>query len=131
MNTGTEESNYGFWFPGKKNDGAMGWAFMDNKHGMAWMRKEVDRGAWFYDGEADLGNGAIFRMAQTVLSNDPLFGWIAYGGTLRETKTGFLITPKDGVRNRFSLVAGDRRLSVTLERDGFSDKKRDKRFQKP
>lgn len=123
MNTGTAESDYGFWFPGKKNDGAMGWAFMDNKHGMAWMRKEVDRGAWFYDGEADLGNGAIFRMAQTVLSNDPLFGWIAYGGILRETKTGFLITPKDGVRNRFSLVAGDRRLSVTLERDGFSDKR--------
>ena len=123
MNTGTAESGYGFWFPGKKNDGAMGWAFMDNKHGMAWMRKEVDRGAWFYDGEADLGNGAIFRMAQTVLSNDPLFGWVAYGGTLRETKTGFLITPKDGVRNRFSLVAGDRRLSVTLGRDGFSDKR--------
>ena len=120
MNTGTAESNYGFWFPGKKNDGAMGWAFMDNKHGMAWMRKEVDRGAWFYDGEADLGNGAIFRMAQTVLSNDPLFGWVAYGGTMRETKTGFFITPKDGVRNRFSLVAGDHRITVTLERDGFS-----------
>lgn len=120
MNTGTPESNYGFWAPGKENDGAMGWAFMDKKHGTAWIRKEVDRGAWPYDGEADLGNGAIFRMARTVLSNDPVFGWIAYGGTLREARDGFHIVPKDGVRNRFSLVSGDRRLTVELDRDGFS-----------
>ena len=28
MNSGTPESNYGFWFPGKENDGAAGWQFM-------------------------------------------------------------------------------------------------------
>ncbi|HMT68381.1 MAG TPA: DUF5695 domain-containing protein, partial [Bacteroidales bacterium] len=101
MNTGTPESGYGYWFPGKHNDGAMGWAFMESKRGNAWIRKEIDRGAWFYDGEADLGNGAIFRTAQTVLADDPLFGWFAYGGTLRSTGKSFAVEPRDGVRARF------------------------------
>ena len=30
-----------------------------------------------YDGEADLGNGAAIRIAETVLTDDPVFGWIA------------------------------------------------------
>ena len=123
MNTGTAESNYGFWAPGKEKDGAMGWAFMEAKHGNAWIRKEMDRGAWIYDGEADLGNGAIFRMAQTVLNNDPVFGWIAYGGTFRQTNSGFSILPKDGVRNRFSIVADNQRITITLNRDGFAKEK--------
>jgi hypothetical protein len=123
MNTGTAESNYGFWFPGKQNDGAMGWAFMESKHGYAWIRKETDRGAWYYDGEADLGNGAIFRTAQTIMANDPLFGWIAYGGTIRESGKGYSIVPRDGVRNRFSLVADELRMTITLERDGFAEEK--------
>lgn len=123
MNTGTAESNYGFWAPGKEKDGAMGWAFMEAKHGNAWIRKEMDRGAWFYDGEADLGNGAIFRMAQTVLNNDPVFGWIAYGGTLRQTNSGFSILPKDGVRNRFAAVTDNQRITFTLNRDGFAKDK--------
>ncbi len=123
MNTGTPESNYGFWFPGKQNDGAMGWAFMEAKHGNAWIRKEMDRGAWIYDGEADLGNGAIFRMAQSILNYDPVFGWIAYGGTFRQTNSGFSILPKDGVRNRFSIVADNQRITITLNRDGFAKEK--------
>lgn len=123
MNTGTPESNYGFWFPGKKNDGAMGWAFMESKSAQAWIRKTIDRGAWFYDGEADLGNGAIFRTAQTVLSNDPLFGWIAYGGTLKQTPSCYSVLPKDGVRNRFTIVADNQRITITLNRDGFAKEK--------
>ncbi|MFZ5942180.1 MAG: hypothetical protein ACOYXB_16555, partial [Bacteroidota bacterium] len=120
MNTGTEESNYGYWFPGKENDGAMGWAFMEARHGMAWIRKETDRGAWYYDGEADLGLGATFRMAQTILADDPLFGWIAYGGTLTENKKVFRVIPRDGVRSAFSLVGTRSRLTLKLERDAFA-----------
>ncbi|MBE0673511.1 MAG: hypothetical protein IH591_02520 [Bacteroidales bacterium] len=120
MNTGTEESGYGFWAPGKKNDGAMGWAFMEQKQGNAWIRKTIDRGAWFYDGEADLGLGATFRMATTVLTDDPLFGWVALGGTIEESKKGFLVNPRDGVRNRFSIATTDTRFTVELDRDGFA-----------
>jgi hypothetical protein len=123
MNTGTAESDYGFWFPGKQNDGAMGWAFMESKTGRAWIRKDIDRGAWYYDGEADLGNGAIFRTAQTVLSDDPLFGWTAYGGVMTQSQKGFNIIPRDGVRSRFSIVTEKVRKTLSLDRDGFAAEK--------
>lgn len=123
MNTGTAESNYGFWFPGKQNDGAMGWAFMESKSARAWIRKDIDRGAWYYDGEADLGNGAIFRTAQTVLSDDPLFGWISYGGVLTQSQTGFNIIPRDGVRSRFAIVTETVRKTFNLDHDGFASEK--------
>lgn len=123
MNTGTPESNYGFWFPGKQNDGAMGWAFMESKTGRAWIRKDIDRGAWYYDGEADLGNGAGIRMAATVLTNDPLFGWIAYGGVLSKDKNGFKIIPRDGLRDRLSLVSKEVRTTISFSRDGFAKEK--------
>ncbi len=119
MNTGTEESNYGFWSPGKINDGAMGWAFMSSKHGRAWIRKEYDRGAWMYDGEADLGNGAAIRIAETILTDDPIFGWIAYGGILSESGKIFSVIPRDGLRTRFSVITREGRWSIELDRDGF------------
>lgn len=119
MNTGTPESNYGFWSPGKKNDGAMGWAFIDEKRGRSWLGREMDRGAWYYDGEADLGLGAGIRMAATVLSDDPLFGWVAYGGDVRETGRRLYVFPRDGLRVRFAQVTADKRVVYALGRDGF------------
>ncbi len=98
----------------------MGWAFMESQTGRAWIRKDIDRGAWYYDGEADLGNGAIFRTAQTVLSDDPLFGWISYGGVLTQAKKGFYIIPRDGVRSRFSIVTEKVRKTLSLDHDGFA-----------
>lgn len=123
MNTGTPESNYGFWSPGKKNDGAMGWAFMEAKTARAWIRKDIDRGAWYYDGEADLGNGAGIRMAATVVADDPLFGWIAYGGILNQNAKGFTVIPRDGLRDRLSLVSKDVRTTISFYRDGFAKEK--------
>jgi hypothetical protein len=123
MNTGTPESNYGFWSPGKQNDGAMGWAFMEAKTGRAWIRKDIDRGAWYYDGEADLGNGAGIRMAATVVTNDPLFGWLAYGGVLNQNKKGFTVIPRDGLRDRLSIVSNDVRTTISFCRDGFAREK--------
>ena len=120
MNTGTPESDYGFWSPGKQNDGAMGWSFMSDKFGKM-KGKDFPRGAFYYDGEGDLGNGAAIRIATTVLTDDPLFGWIAYGGILKKSKDGFSIVPKDGVRSRFALATGKTRLGIELERDGFKE----------
>lgn len=120
MNTGTPESNYGYWFPGKENDGATGWAFNTQKYGRIWLQgRDNPRGAWNYDGEADLGNGAIFRMSSTILASDPLFGWFAYGGTLSETGGRFSVIPKDGVRNRFWIVTDEERTGIEVTRDGF------------
>lgn len=119
MNTGDEDSNYGFWSPGKINDGAMGWAFMSSKHALAWNRKSYNRGAWSYDGEADLGNGAIFRTASTILSMDPIFGWVSYGGKLTLNNNLFNIIPFDGVRNKFFIVNKGKRIGIELDHDGF------------
>jgi hypothetical protein len=128
VNAGPASSNYGFWFPGKENDGAAGWQFMSAKFGRAWMGADVSRGPWPYDGEIDLGFGGALRMASTVLTRDPIFGWIAYGGVLRESIKSLSVIPRDGLRQRFDAIVGDpndsvakiRRLKIELDRDGFA-----------
>ena len=127
MNTGPAESNYGFWFPGPKNDGAAGWQFMSAKYGRAWMGAEVPRGPWHYDGEIDLGFGGALRMAATILTRDPVFDWLAYGGTLNTGTQNLSVIPRDGLRQRFyALLPGSllersyKRLKLELERDGFA-----------
>jgi hypothetical protein len=134
MNTGPAESNYGFWFHGKENDGAAGWQFMSAKYGNAWMGSSypggvrVPRGPWHYDGEIDLGFGGALRMAATVLTHDPIFDWFAYGGTLTAKEDSLSIVPRDGLRQRFVAILDEpsegksslRRLKIELDRDGFA-----------
>jgi hypothetical protein len=135
MNTGRPESNYGFWFPGLENDGAAGWQFQSAKVGGAWMGSsypggvQVPRGPWWYDGEIDLGFGGALRMARTIVANDPVFGWIAYGGTLEAEGDQLSVKPRDGLRRRFCVVIphiglpfreSQQRLKLELDRDGFS-----------
>jgi hypothetical protein len=73
INSGTPETNYGFWYPGKENDGASGWAFEPQKYATPWIQKPQGRGPWVYDGEIDLGFGGATRTASTVVTNDPIF----------------------------------------------------------
>ena len=120
MNTGTAESNYGYWYPGKENDGATGWAFEPRQSTTTWIRKSQGRGAWFYDGEIDLGYGGATRTAATVIANDPVFGWIAYGGSLQYNNNTFDIILKDGLRTRLYYRYGRSAMDVTLDRDGFA-----------
>ena len=126
MNTGRPETNYGFWYPGKENDGATGWQFMTAKWGRAWIRKEVPRGAWPYDGEIDLGYGAGLRIAATILTRDPTFDWLAYGGSLTVGPQALSVVPRDGLRRRFYAVFDDgkglKKLKIELDRDGFAAK---------
>jgi hypothetical protein len=120
MNTGTPESNYGYWYPGPENDGASGWAITPEKYGPTWLLKPNKRGAWFYDGEIELGYAGALRMAATVLADDPLFGRIALGGDLREEEGWSEIIPRDGLRSRFYYVGAQRRITITCEWDGFA-----------
>lgn len=139
MNTGTEESGFGYWAPGRENDGAAGWGFNAEKFGSTWIRKDIGRGAWPYDGEIDLGFAGALRSAATVVTDDPLFGWMAYGGTLqavgpaaapRGAKRQALavaapmqvsVIPRDGLRQRLHVIdAPGTRLHVTLDWDGFA-----------
>jgi hypothetical protein len=105
---------------------------MPAKAGSAWMGSSypggvtVPRGPWRYDGEIDLGYGGALRMAATVVTRDPVFGWTAYGGRLDEARGEVAVEPRDGVRRRLAVVvpspdaAGPRRLKIELERDGFA-----------
>jgi hypothetical protein len=137
VNSGRAENNFGFWFPGKENDGAAGWQFMSAKVGNAWMGSSYPggvmepRGPWHYDGEIDLGFGGALRMAATVLTRDPIFDWFAYGGTLTVEQDNLRIIPRDGLRQRFNAILSDpkdpnspvRRFKMELDRDGFAAEK--------
>jgi hypothetical protein len=134
VNSGPPESNYGFWFPGKANDGAAGWQFTSSKVGSAWMGSSYPggvmepRGPWHYDGEIDLGFGGALRMAATVLTRDPIFDWFAYGGSLTIEKDKLSVIPRDGLRQRFAAILSDpknphspvHRFKMELDRDGFA-----------
>lgn len=134
VNSGRPENNFGYWFPGKENDGAAGWQFMSAKAGNAWMGSSYPggvmepRGPWHYDGEIDLGFGGALRMAATVLTRDPIFDWFAYGGALSVEQDNLRIIPRDGLRQRFYAILTDpktanspiRRFKMELDRDGFA-----------
>lgn len=125
MNTGTRQSNYGFWYPGKKHDGCVGWAFMPQKTGSEWNPacQNIPRGPWPVDGEIDHGLTAGVEAACTVVTDDPIFGLFAYGGVVTENNSEFSIIPKDGVRQRLHLIINDRKVNLLLERDGFAKEK--------
>lgn len=120
VNAGDRESDYGYWYPGKEKDGAMGQAFTPTKYGRAWIGTEEGRGPWRYCGEGDLGMCAITRTAATILVDDPLFGWTLYGGNLTEGKDAFSFIPEDGVSRSLYLVTDDRRVGIAIDRGHWS-----------
>jgi hypothetical protein len=76
MNSGTPESNYGYWYPGKANDGAAGGGFEPSANGRMWLVPSLPlgRGAWCFASEIDLGYCGALRSAATILADDPLDG---------------------------------------------------------
>jgi hypothetical protein len=86
------------------------------------------RGPWHYDGEIDLGFGGALRMAATVLTRDPIFDWLAYGGMLTVEGNNLRLVPRDGLRRRFYAILSEpkdarsavRRFKMELDRDGFA-----------
>jgi hypothetical protein len=122
LNSGTAQSNYGYWYPGKDNDGGAGGGFEPRPWGHAWLgNKAMGHGAWWYDGEIDLGFSGGLRTAATVVSDDPIFGLYAYGGELRKDGNSIEVIPKDGLRDRFAVVLGNARLQLRLDHDGFAE----------
>jgi len=120
INSGTAASDYGFWYGGKENDGATGWAFEPEQSTTSWIQKPQGRGPWYYDGEIDLGFGAATRTAATILTDDDVFGTVAYGGNLEKSSNGYKVIPRDGIRQRFFVRIAETKLDVVLMRDGFA-----------
>jgi len=121
INSGTAASNYGFWYPGKDNDGASGWAFESQQYVNTWIQKAQGRGPWYYDGETDLGYGGALRTAATIVTDDPVFGWMAYGGKLiQHDPAEISVIPRDGLRTRLYLRSSQQNLDIELQQDGFA-----------
>lgn len=123
VNSGTAESGYGFWYPGKENDGSAGGGFIPEAWGRGWIGKEMPRGAWYYSAEEDVGYVGALRTHRTILTDDRLFGPVALGGILERSGKISAVVPRDGLRTRFHVVRGDQRLHLMLERDGFAKEK--------
>jgi hypothetical protein len=117
MNTGTPESDHGYWFPGKRNDGGAGGGFEPLAYGETWLEQPHGRGSWYYGCEIDLGFSGYLRAAATILTDDPVFGLTAFGGTLDRAETEVRVTPRDGVRRRFHVLRDEQRFHLTLLHD--------------
>ena len=120
VDSGTKESGYGYWFPSANNDGAAGGGFMPEPMGRGWIGKQMTRGAWYYSAEEDVGYCAAIRTHATILTRDPIFGEIAYGGVLTRAGHGVSVIPRDGLRVRFHVVRDAQRLHMELDHDGFA-----------
>jgi len=127
MNTGTPESNYGYWYPGPENDGGCGGGFEAAPFGQTWLEQPHHRGSWYYSCEEDLGYCGALRGARTLVADDPIFGRFCFGGTLEERGEGsgegraFLrVVPRDGVRRRFHAMLVSGRLHLESEADRFA-----------
>ncbi len=70
-------------------------------------------------GESALGFWAALKMASTVISDDPIFGLYAYGGTVEALGDGIKITANDGLRRRIHLLHLQEVISVELLEDQF------------
>ncbi len=120
MNTGTPESNYGYWYPGAANDGAAGGGFEPAPYGTTWLGQPHHRGSWYYACEIDLGYCGALRTAATVLADDPIFGRFCFGGDWRQTSDAIEIVPRDGLRRRFHALLDEGKLSLLLDGDRFA-----------
>ena len=125
VNSGTPASGFGYWYPGRGNDGAAGWGFNPQSVGTTFMDgiKRVPRGLWPYDGEIDSGFSGSFQAARTVVFRHPLFGLIADGAVLEEHGAEIGVECRDGLNQRMDVLLNGKHLQIALDRDGFAEGK--------
>jgi hypothetical protein len=121
MNTGTADSNYGFWYPGAQYDGGCGGGYEPSPYNLTWLGGQpMHRGAWYYSAEENLGFCGAIRSAATILADDPIFGRFCYGG-MWTNDVDIKITPLDGVRQRFHAMIGAGTMHLVLDSDHFAN----------
>lgn len=120
LNSGDEQSGYGYWFPGKQHDGAAGGGFEPMEKQTTWLGQEIGFGSWYYSCEIDLGFCGALRGGAMVLAEDPVFGAVLYGGRLEETGEAYALSSWDGVGRRFHYVGPKGRIHVELDKGHFS-----------
>ena len=121
MNTGTADSNYGFWYPGAQYDGGCGGGFEPSPYNTTWLGGQpMHRGPWYYSAEENLGFCGAIRSAATILADDPIFGRFCYGGVWTND-VDIKVTPLDGVRQRFHALIGPGSAHLVLDYDHFAN----------
>jgi hypothetical protein len=120
VNSGTPESEYGYWYPGPANDGGAGGGFEPAPTGTTWLGQPHHRGSWYYSCEENLGYCGALRTAATVLTDDPIFGRCCFGGDWRPTAAGVEVIPKDGLRKRFHALLGGGRFHLVSDTARFA-----------
>ncbi|HWD37620.1 MAG TPA: DUF5695 domain-containing protein [Fimbriimonas sp.] len=123
MNTGTAESNYGYWYPGKANDGGTGGGFEPAAYGKTWLDQPHHRGSWYYGCEIDLGYCGALRTAATTVTDDPIFGRICLGGTGSQLGNKYVFVPRDGLRRRLYLRLKSLNADILLDGARFASGK--------
>ena len=121
VNSGTPESNYGYWYPGKENDGGAGGGFEPSANGRMWLvpSMTLGRGSWFFASEIDLGYCGALRTAAAILADDPIFGRFCFGADWRKKGGVIEIYPKDGLRRRFHAMLNKGRIDFISDNDRF------------
>jgi len=124
VNSGRAETGYGYWFPAIENDGGAGGGFEPMARARGWLGKWIERGAWYYSAEEDVGYCGAIRTAAAVVADDPVFGLVALGGKLEDKGDRIEVVPRDGLRVRFHLIASpERRLHVEFEQGRLAKEK--------
>ena len=116
LNSGREETGWGWRFPGREHDGAASGGFEPLYLGKTWLEQPHHGGAWYYSCEIDLGFCGYLRGAATVYALDPLFGPVCLGGRAEEPEGVLVVLPEDGVQRRFHLVTPEARLHLLCDR---------------
>lgn len=120
MNTGTHETDFGYWFPGEGNDGGTGGGFEPAAYGTTWLGQPHHRGPWYYSSETDLGYCGALRAAATIVADDPVFGRFCFGGEMRAENASMQIIPRDGVRRRLHLRTTGQQIDIELTGGRFA-----------
>jgi hypothetical protein len=123
MNTGTQETGFGYWFPGEANDGGTGGGFEPAAYGMTWLGQPHHRGPWYYSSETDLGYCGALRAASTIVADDPVFGRFCFGGEMLAKDGSLQIIPRDGVRRRLHLRTNGQQIDFELTGARFAKEK--------
>ncbi|MGG1516575.1 DUF5695 domain-containing protein [Paenibacillus oryzisoli] len=103
-NAGWANINSGQISSAAANYGAASWQFQSEKGSAAnYSYIPLVNGWWAWSGEADLGFWGGLKTASVNVVNDRVVGLYAYDGQVSLANNVYTITPKDGVRQRFTM----------------------------
>ena len=106
------------------NVGAASWQFQSEGgagegSSSYWGFMPQINGWWAWSGEADLGFWGGLRAASTDIVDDDILGLYGYGGDVTLANGTYTITPRDGVRQHFTMYNANK-FDVQLDKARYS-----------